>query len=120
MPNSTKAPPVVEGALDEEFAKRAIAEEVRTLTRARVRAGLETAAALAEEDPAAARLALLRLRADPDALERIEANLDVGSPERATMALGAAIQVAHAELSSPEPDLRARLPELQRWLDGAW
>jgi hypothetical protein len=38
---------------------------------------------------------------------------------RATMRIGAAIHVARAELSSPTPQLRRRLPELLEWLGGA-
>jgi hypothetical protein len=36
------------------------------------------------------------------------------------MALGGAIQLASAELASANPDLGSRVPELMRWLEGAW
>jgi hypothetical protein len=42
------------------------------------------------------------------------------SPERATLAIGAAIQIASAELASVAPDLRGRTDELLCWLEGAW
>jgi hypothetical protein len=52
-------------------------------------------------------------------LARLEQCLDV-SAERATFALGAALQLALAELALAEPDLRARMPEMERWLKGGW
>jgi hypothetical protein len=52
-------------------------------------------------------------------MERLEAHLSL-STKRAILALGAAIQLADAELASPDPDLRSRAPELLYWLEGAW
>jgi hypothetical protein len=74
---------------------------------------------ISEEDPAATREALWALRGDVDALEGLEQGLPL-SPPRATMALGGAIQLASSELASTEPDLRSRMPELMRWLEGDW
>ena len=85
----------------------------------RVRDAVETAIDIAEADPGAAREALWSLRGDPVSLQRLEAGLRM-SPERATLAVGAAIQIASAELGSVAPDLRGRTDELLRWLEGAW
>jgi hypothetical protein len=85
----------------------------------RVRDAVETAIEIAESDPAGAREALWSLRGDCVSLQRLEAGLQM-SPERATLAIGAAIQIASAELGSVAPDLRGRADELLRWLEGAW
>jgi hypothetical protein len=85
----------------------------------RVRDAVETAIDIAESDPAGAREALWSLRGDCVSLQRLEAGLQM-SPERATLAIGAAIQIASAELGSAAPDLRGRTDELLRWLEGAW
>lgn len=90
-------------------------------TEDRIGAGLGVLVALAEADPAAVGAALRALRADHVALARLEACLRAqtgASGERATLALGAALQLAVAELASPRPDLRGRIPELSRWLRG--
>ena len=52
-------------------------------------------------------------------LAKLEGCLE-GSAEQATFALGAAIQLALTELALPEPDLRALVPEMERWLRGDW
>jgi hypothetical protein len=78
---------------------------------ASLRANLEAIVELSEGDPAAARQALWRLQADWPALERIERQVG-GEPEQAALRLGAAIHLARAELASPAPQLRERLPEL--------
>ena len=85
----------------------------------RIREAVETAIDIAESDPGAARDALWSLRGDVVSLQRLEAGLQM-SPERATLAIGAAIQIASAELGSVTPDLRSRTDELLRWLEGAW
>jgi hypothetical protein len=74
---------------------------------------------IAEQDPTATREALWALRGDTGALEGLENGLPLAQP-KATLALGGAIQLASAELASPQPDLRARMPELMRWLEGEW
>jgi hypothetical protein len=73
----------------------------------------------AEEDPMATREALWALRGDAGALEGLEHGLSL-SESKSTLALGSAIQVASTELASAQPDLRGRMPELMRWLEGDW
>jgi hypothetical protein len=105
--------------LDEELVERAIAAVDEAAPRNRVRAGLEALIALAETDHAAARSALHELRTDHLRLSRLEAWLG-GDPDRATFALGAAIQLAGTELTSAEPDLESLTPKLLHWLEGDW
>jgi hypothetical protein len=119
MGEGTRSALLVEGRLDEEIVERAISAAREAPLDERVIAGLEAVVAIAETDPAAARSALRSLRADHAMLARLERCLD-GSPERATFVLGAALQLALAELALAEPDLRARMPEMERWLKGAW
>lgn len=76
-----------------------------------LRASLEAIVALAEDDPAAARETLWRLQADWPALERLERQVG-GRPAQAGLRVGAAIHLARAELASPTPRLRQKLPEL--------
>jgi hypothetical protein len=83
-----------------------------------LRAGVEAVVALAERDPETARAALWRLQADWRMLKRLEDHVN-GSPTQATLRIGAAIQLARAELASPAPQLRRRLPEMMEWLGGA-
>jgi hypothetical protein len=119
MREGTRTALLVEGHVHEGFVKRAIAAAQEAPPEDRIRAGLEAVIAHAETDPTAARSALIELRADPGALGRLEACLG-GGEEETTLAVGAAIQVALRELDSPDPDLRARLPELRRWLERDW
>ena len=119
MREGTKTAPQKEGWLDEGFVKRAIAAAEEASPDDRVRAGLEALIDMAEVDPAAARSALRRLRADHLRLDRLEAWLG-GDADRTTFGLGAAIQLAGAELASPDPDLDSLTPELLRWLQGEW
>ncbi len=119
MREGTRTALLVEGRVHEGFVKRALAAAQEASPEDRVRAGLEAAIAYAETDPAAARAALSELRSDPATLRRLESCLG-GSEEEATLALGAAIQAALSALASPEPDLRAQLPELRRWLEHGW
>ena len=118
MREGTRSALLVEGRVHEVFVERVIAAAEEAPPEDRVRAGLEAAIEHAETDPAAARSALTDLRADHDALAELEACL--GGGEKTTLALGAAIQAALGELDSPRPDLRARLPELCRWLERDW
>jgi hypothetical protein len=80
-----------------------------------VRAGAEAMVAMAELNPEAARAALWRLQTDWATLNRIEERVG-GEPTQAALRIGAAIQLARAELASPAPQLRRRLPELMEWL----
>jgi hypothetical protein len=119
MSEGTKTVLPVEGRLDERIARRAMAAAEEAPPEDRVRVGLEASIEIAETDPAAARSALHELRADHLRLGRLEAWLG-GDPDRTTFGLGAAIQLADAELASPSPDLVDLLPELLRWLEGEW
>lgn len=80
-----------------------------------VRAGAEAMVAMAELNPEGARAALWRLQTDWATLNRLERQLG-GEPTQAALRIGAAIQLARAELASPTPQLRRRLPELMEWL----
>jgi hypothetical protein len=119
MREGTRTVLLKEGRVDEGFVKRAIAAVEEAPPEHRVRAGLEALIALAETDPAAARSTLRDLRTDHLRLRRVEAWLG-GDPDRATFALGAAIQIAGAELASPAPDLERLTAELLSWLEGDW
>lgn len=119
MREGTKTALLVEGQLDEVFVKRAIAAAEEVPPADRVRAGLEALIETAETDPAAARSALRELRTDHRRLSRLEAWLG-GDPDRATFGLGAAVQLADAELASAAPNLDDLVPELLRWLEGDW
>lgn len=83
-----------------------------------LRAGVEAICAIAEANPAEAREGLWRLQGDWKAQQLLEPHIG-GGPDQAALRLGAAIQAARAELASPQPQLRRRLPELMRWLGRA-
>jgi hypothetical protein len=119
MREGTRTALLVEGPLDEVFVKRAIAATEEAPPEHRVRVGLEALIETAEIDPASARLALRELRTDHRRLSQLEAWLG-GDPDRATFGLGAAIQIAETELSSPDPDLEGLVLELLTWLEGKW
>lgn len=119
MREGTRTALLVEGQLAEEFVKRAGAAVEDAPPRDRIRAGLEVAVAIAETDLAAARSALRELRSDHERLARLEAWLG-GDRSRATFSLGAAIQIADAELGAEAPDLERLVPDLLRWLEGVW
>jgi hypothetical protein len=80
-----------------------------------VQAGIEAAVALAELDPEGARAALWRLQTDWPMLKLLEGCVG-GAPTEAALRIGAAIQIARAELASPAPQPRRLLPELMEWL----
>jgi hypothetical protein len=109
----------VERRLDEELIEPAIEAGAEVPRTERIRKGVETAVEVAEMNLDRAREALWDFRQDRATLERVEAQLG-GSSERATLAMGAAIQLFASELSSSTPDLRGRIPELLRWLQGEW
>jgi hypothetical protein len=110
---------VVESRVDEQLVERMLDSATAGPPAERVRDAVETAIDIAESDPVGAREALWSLRGDCLSLQRLEAGLQM-TPERATLAIGAAIQIASAELASVAPDLRGRADELLRWLEGAW
>jgi hypothetical protein len=119
MGEGTRTALLVEGPLDEVIVERAVVAVEEAASEDRVRAGLEASIEAAETDHAAARSALLELRGDHERLERLEEWLG-GDPQRATFGLGAAIQLAAAELALPEPDLYSLMPDLLHWLEGDW
>jgi hypothetical protein len=119
MREGTETALLAGAVVDEEMVERAIAAAREAPLEDRVSTGLEAAIEMAEADPAGARSTLVALRADRRMLERLERCLG-GSASRATFGLGGAIQLALTELTSPSPDLRSRLPELARWLEGGW
>jgi len=81
-----------------------------------VRAGIKAAVEMAEENPEGAQQVLWKLQGDWSTLERLQTMLG-GEPTRAALRMGAAIQAARAELFSPAPQMRRRLPEILEWLD---
>jgi hypothetical protein len=119
MGEGTRGALLVKGCLDEEIVERVVSAAEEAPPDDCVAAGLEAVVAIAETDPAAARSALRDLRGDHELLGRLEGYLE-GSAERATFGLGAALQLALTELALPEPDLRGRVPEMERWLEGSW
>ena len=80
-----------------------------------LRAGVEAIVEIAELNPEGAREALWRLQGDWETLKLLEPHVG-GSSTQAALRLGAAIQLARAELASPTPRLRQRMPELMEWL----
>jgi len=105
--------------VDERLVERALEAAAFAPAGRQIDDAVETVVDVAELDPEGTREALWSLRGNVEALARLEARLNM-SHERATLALGAAIQICSAELGSAEPDLRGRLPELRRWLEGSW
>jgi|SRR5215204_5463408 len=110
---------VVDGQLDERLVERTLEAVSEAPPEDRIREAVKTIVDIAELDPTGTRAALWSLRANRGVVERLEASLGL-SPVRATLALGAAIQLARTELAAPDPDLRGRMPELLRWLEGEW
>lgn len=119
MTESRAVSAIFDGRLDERMVEQALAASADMPTGAQIRDAVEKVIHVAESDPAGAREALWSLRGDQITMERLEARLSL-STKRATFALGAALQVAGAELASPDPNLRSRAPELLSWLEGAW
>jgi hypothetical protein len=76
---------------------------------------VEAVVAIAEANPVMAREGLGRLQQDWRALQLLEPHVGGGSTQ-AALRLGAAIQLARAQLALPQPELRRRLLELMRWL----
>ncbi len=108
---------LVDGRLDERLVEQAFDAAEDGPYELRIRNALEAAIEAAEADPDRAREALWTLRHDEATVERLVRCMDC-SPEWATLALGAAFQIAHSELAGPDPDLRSRVPEMLKWLEG--
>jgi hypothetical protein len=110
---------VLDGRLDDRLVDQVVDAATDAPAGDEVHDAVLRVVEIAERDPSATREALWALRGDAVALEGLEHGLPL-SPPRATLALGGAIQLASTELGANEPDLRARMPELMRWLEGAW
>jgi hypothetical protein len=110
---------VLDGRLDDRLVGRVVEAAADAPSGEAIHDAVRRLVEIAERDPAATREALWALRGDRGALEGLEHGLPL-SPSKATLALGSAIQIASAELASAKPDLRGRIPELMRWLEGAW
>lgn len=110
---------VLDGRLDERFVGQVVEAAADAPQGDEVHDAMMRVVELAERDPEATREALWALRGDTSALENLEQGLGL-APDRATLALGGAIQLASTELASAAPDLRGRMPELMRWLEGSW
>ena len=110
---------VLDGRLDDRLVDRVVEAATDAPSGEAIHDAVMTLVEIAERDPAATRDALWALRGDTGALEGLEHGLPL-SPSKATLALGSAIQIASTELASARPDLRGRIPELMRWLEGAW
>lgn len=110
---------VLDGRLDERLADRVLEAVADAAPGEQVHEAVAKVVEIAEIDPDGTREALWTLRGNADALAGLEAGLGL-SPKRATLALGGAIQLASTELASEEPNLGSRMPELMRWLKGAW
>ena len=110
---------VLDGRFDDQMISQAIQAAADTPAADGVQGAFMKIVEMSERDPGEAREALWALRGDAGTLEGLEHGLGL-SPSRATLALGGAIQLASTELASAEPDLRGRVPELMRWLEGSW
>ena len=110
---------VLDGRLDERLVDRVLEAAAEAPEGAEVQEAIVQVVEFAETDPVGTREAIWALRGDSAALERLEHDLPL-EPSKATLALGGALQLASTELGSPDPDLRSRMPELMRWLEGDW
>lgn len=110
---------VLDGQIDDQLASQAIQAAADAPTAEGAEGTFQRIVAMADDDPSGAREALWALRGDAGALADLEHDLPL-SPSKATLALGGAIQLASTELASTNPDLRGRMPELLRWLEGSW
>jgi len=110
---------VLDGRVEERLVDRVLEAAADAAPGEGVHDVVAKVVEIAELDPDGTREALRALRADAGALRGLERGLDL-SPDRATLALGGAIQLAGSELASDDPDLGSRAPELERWLEGSW
>jgi hypothetical protein len=110
---------VLDGHSNDQIANQAVQVATDAPAGDEVQEAFMRIVDMADHDPGEARKALWALRGDAGALEGLEVGLGL-SPSRATLALGGAIQLASTELASTKPNLRGRVPELLRWLEGSW
>jgi hypothetical protein len=110
---------VLDGRLDERLVDRVLEAAADAPAGNEVHEAVVRVVEIAEMDPEGTREALWALRGDAVALEGLEHGLPL-DPSKATLALGGAIQLASTELGASDPDLRSRMPELMRWLEGDW
>ena len=110
---------VLDGRLDDRLVDEVMEAATDAPEGDEVRDAIMRVIEISERDPEGTREALWALRGDAGALEELEHCLAL-APGRATLALGGAIQLASTELASTEPDLRGRMPEMMRWLEGSW
>jgi hypothetical protein len=110
---------VLDSRVDERLLGKLTAAVSEAPPAERLLAGVEAFVEIAEADPEGTREALWALRGNQAGLREFERGLGLEA-HRATLALGAAIQLASAELAAEDPNLRRRVPELVRWLEGSW
>jgi hypothetical protein len=110
---------VLDGRLDDRLVDQVVEAATDAPDGDEVHEAVLRVVEIAEQDPDKTREALWALRGDTGALEGLEQGLRL-APQKATLALGGAIQLASTEMASGDPDLRGRIPELMRWLEGAW
>lgn len=110
---------VLDGRVDDRLVDRVLDAAADAPAGEEIHDAVVKVVEIAEMDPEGTREALWALRGDSRALEGLERGLKL-TPGKATLALGGAIQLASTELASADPDLRSRMPELLRWLEGAW
>lgn len=110
---------VLDGRLDDRLVDEVVEAATDAIEGDEVHDAVLRVVEISERDPEGTREALWALRGDAGALERLELCLGM-DPGRATLALGGAIQLASSELAAVEPDLRGRMPEMMRWLEGTW
>ncbi len=119
MSDGREVAAVLDGRVEERLVDRVLEVAADAPPGERIRDVVAKLVEIAALDPDGTRESLRALRADAEALQRLERGLGL-SPDRATLALGGAIQLVGAELASDEPDLGSRAPELARWLEGSW
>ncbi len=119
MSDGREVTAVLDGRVDERLVDRVLEAAADAAPGERIHDAVATVVEIAELDPEVTQEALRALRADASSMQKLERGLGL-SPNRATLALGGAIQLASAELASDDPDLGSRAPELVRWLEGAW
>ncbi len=119
MSHSREVGAVLEGRAEERFLDRVLEAAALATSSERVHDVVAKLVEIAALDPIGTLECLRALQVGAEVLQGLERELDL-SPDRATLALGGAIQLASAELASDDPDLGSRTEELERWLEGSW